>query len=123
MHLTSFALITFYVSQALAATYSLSDNYVGSNFLSTFVHENIADPTHGRVYARFYEKCLHFLTFRYFSSNYVDQATAVAKNLTFASGDTLILRADDTTILDPNGPGRNSVRIRSVKTYTTHVAM
>lgn len=57
------------------------------------------------------------------NSNYVDQETAVAKNLTFAECDTLVLRADDTTILDPNGPGRDSVRIRSVKTYTTHVAM
>lgn len=59
----------------------------------------------------------------YLFRNYVDQATAVSKNLTFASGDTLILRADDTTVLSASGPGRDSVRIRSVKTYTTHVAM
>ena len=57
------------------------------------------------------------------NSNYVDQDTAVAKNLTIARGDTLILRADDTTVLDPNGPGRDSVRIRSKKTYTTHVVV
>nr|2CL2_A Chain A, PUTATIVE LAMINARINASE [Phanerodontia chrysosporium]2W39_A Chain A, PUTATIVE LAMINARINASE [Phanerodontia chrysosporium]2W52_A Chain A, PUTATIVE LAMINARINASE [Phanerodontia chrysosporium] len=86
------------------ATYHLEDNWVGSAFLSTFTHEAIADPTHGRV-------------------NYVDQATALAKNLTYASGDTLILRADHTTTLSPSGPGRNSVRIRSIKTYTTHVAV
>jgi hypothetical protein len=54
--------------------------------------------------------------------NYVDQATALAKNLTFASADTLVLRADSTTVLNPSGAGRDSVRIRSVKTYTTHVA-
>ncbi|TCD62347.1 hypothetical protein EIP91_007045 [Steccherinum ochraceum] len=89
---------------ALAATYSLSDNHVGSDFLSSFVHEAIADPTHGRV-------------------NYVDQATAIAQNLTYASGNTLILRADSKATLDPSGPGRNSVRIRSQKTYTTHVTV
>ena len=55
--------------------------------------------------------------------NYVDQATALSKNLTFASGDTLILRSDDTTVLSASGPGRDSVRIRSTKAYTTHVAM
>ena len=53
--------------------------------------------------------------------NYVDQATALAQNLTYANGDTLILRADYWTTLDPNGPGRNSVRIQSNKQYTTHV--
>lgn len=92
------------IPSSYAATYHLEDNWVGSAFLSTFTHEAIADPTHGRV-------------------NYVDQATALAKNLTYASGDTLILRADHTTTLSPSGPGRNSVRIRSIKTYTTHVAV
>lgn len=56
-------------------------------------------------------------------SNYVNQATAVAQNLTYASGNTLVLRADHTTTLSASGPGRNSVRIRSVKTYTTHVSV
>lgn len=55
--------------------------------------------------------------------NYVDQATALSKNLTYANGNTLILRADDTTVLSPSGPGRDSVRIRSIKTYTTHVSV
>ena len=53
----------------------------------------------------------------------MDQATALSKNLTYASGDTLILRADHTTTLTPSGPGRASVRIKSVKTYTTHVSV
>jgi hypothetical protein len=89
---------------ASAATYKLQDNFVGEGFLSGFEHEAISDPTHGRV-------------------NYVDQGTAVAKNLTYAHGNTLILRADSTTTLSSGGPGRNSVRIRTKKTYTTHVAM
>ncbi|EKM54269.1 glycoside hydrolase family 16 protein [Phanerochaete carnosa HHB-10118-sp] len=104
MHATSFAILASCVSQALAATYALSDCYVGAAFLAAWQHQAIPDPTNGRV-------------------NYVDQATALAKNLTFVSDDSLILRADDTTVLDPNGPGRDSVRIQSVKAYTTHVVI
>ena len=59
----------------------------------------------------------------YLPRNYVDQATALAQNLTFASGNTLIMRADSRTTLSASGPGRNSVRIRSVKTYTTHAVV
>ena len=88
----------------VSAHYSLKDTYIGNDFYSGFQWETFDDPTHGRV-------------------NYVDQGTAVAKNLTYAHGNTLILRADSTTTLSPSGPGRNSVSIRSKKTYTTHVAM
>ncbi|KAG6807370.1 hypothetical protein H0H92_007814 [Tricholoma furcatifolium] len=91
-------------SSALGATYSLTDNIVGADFNSLFNYEAIADPTNGRV-------------------NYVDAATAAADNLTYASGDTFILRADYTTVLTADGPGRNSVRIRSNAAYTTHVAV
>ncbi|KAI5122192.1 hypothetical protein M0805_007089 [Coniferiporia weirii] len=87
-----------------AATYNLKDNFVGEGFYSGFTFEAIADPTQGRV-------------------NYVDQATAVADNLTFASSDTFIMRADSTTTLSASGPGRNSVRIKSDNTYTTHVVV
>ncbi|KZT36648.1 endo-1,3(4)-beta-glucanase [Sistotremastrum suecicum HHB10207 ss-3] len=99
-----FVSLVLAVTSVRAATYSLKDNFVGSSFLTGFTHEAIADPTHGRV-------------------NYVDQATALSKNLTYASGNTFIIRADDTTTLSASGPGRNSVRIRSVNTYTTHVAV
>ncbi|KAH7344535.1 putative laminarinase [Rhizoctonia solani] len=89
-------------SVAQAATYTVSDTFIGSSFLSGFTHEAIADPTHGRV-------------------NYVDQATAQRLNLTYASGNSLILRSDYTTTLSPSGAGRNSVRIQSKKQWTTHV--
>ena len=56
-------------------------------------------------------------------SNYIDQATALSKNLTFASGNSFILKADDTTVLSSSGPGRDSVRIQSNKAYTTHVSV
>ncbi|KDQ51417.1 glycoside hydrolase family 16 protein [Jaapia argillacea MUCL 33604] len=100
----AFAILASLVPAALAATYSLTDDYVGPNFLTGFTHQAIADPTNGRV-------------------NYVNQTTALAQNLTYVSSDTIIMRADDTTVLSASGPGRNSVRIQSVKTYTTHVAV
>ncbi|KAI6041497.1 glycoside hydrolase family 16 protein [Pisolithus marmoratus] len=64
----------------------------------------IPDPTHGRV-------------------NYVDSATAQRLGLAFATANSFVMRADDTTVLSPTGPGRNSVRIRSNNEYTTHVAV
>ncbi|KAG8691660.1 hypothetical protein FRC09_011564, partial [Ceratobasidium sp. 395] len=85
-------------SLARAATYSVSDTFIGSSFLTGFNHEAIADPTHGRV-------------------NYVDQATAQRLNLTYASSNSFIMRADYTTTLPASGPGRNSVRIQSKKQW------
>lgn len=42
-------------------------------------------------------------------------------NLTYASADHFVLRADYKTTLNPSGPGRNSVRIASNKQYKTSV--
>ena len=55
--------------------------------------------------------------------NYVDEATAQSLNLTYATSNTFIMRANDTTVLTSTGPGRNSVRIRTNNQYTTHVAV
>ncbi|KAJ6513760.1 laminarinase [Mycena vitilis] len=93
-----------FATSAFSATYQMSENIVGAGFYKSFNFEAIPDPTAGRV-------------------NYVDQATAVAANLTFNSDDTFVLRADHTAILDPSGPGRNSVRLRSKNAYSTHVAV
>ena len=86
---------------ALAA-YVKSESFVGQSFYDGFDFQAIADPTHGRV-------------------NYVDAQTAKDKNLTYASADSFVLRMDSTTVLDPAGAGRDSVRIRSKNTYPTHV--
>lgn len=32
-----------------ARNYAILDTYIGSSFLSGWVHQNISDPTHGRV--------------------------------------------------------------------------
>ncbi|KAI1790892.1 endo-beta-glucanase [Ganoderma leucocontextum] len=100
------ALLAFasFTTAALGATYSQADTYEGSQFLDGFQHMAIADPTSGRV-------------------NYVDQATALQKNLTYADDSTLIIRADDTTVLDASGPGRDSVRLMSTNVYENHVTV
>ncbi|KAG9007505.1 hypothetical protein FRB90_009376, partial [Tulasnella sp. 427] len=90
-----------------ARFYSITDSYVGPSFLTGFDHQTFGtagDPTHGRV-------------------NYTDQAFAISKNLTFTSSNTLILRADATTVLQSTDPGRNSVRIQSKKQYGTSVTV
>ncbi|KAJ7624602.1 glycoside hydrolase family 16 protein [Roridomyces roridus] len=93
------------ISTVHAGTYSRTENIVGSGFYNAFNFEAIPDPTDGRV-------------------NYVDQATAQAQNLTFASDNTFILRADFKTVISDSSPtGRNSVRIRTNNAYTTHAAV
>jgi hypothetical protein len=110
-------------STAAAEVWTLTDTFIGQDFLSGFTHETIADPTHGRVYVPSDLQLKAVLIVSRSPSNYVDQPTALAANLTFATADTLIMRADATTVLDPNGPGRNSIRIKSNKTYTQHTVV
>ncbi|KAG8960023.1 hypothetical protein FRC03_007136 [Tulasnella sp. 419] len=100
--LISFVTLASLTPSVMAATYGVSDTFIGRGFLDGFVHEAITDPTHGRV-------------------NYVNQATALAQNLTYASNNAFVIRADYKTRLNPNGPGRNSVRVRSKKQWKTHV--
>lgn len=58
-----------------------------------------------------------------FYRNYVDKTTALAQNLTYASSDHFVLRADYQTTLAAGGPGRNSVRLMSNKQFTKHVVV
>jgi hypothetical protein len=107
-------------------SYSLTDTVIGSTFYKFFIWEAIGDPTHGRVLVRLASLAL-LLTFLFClfatTRNYVDKATSIDSNLTFASSDTFILRGDYTSVLSPSGSGRDSVRIRSKKAYTNHVAV
>ncbi|KAK7058180.1 glycoside hydrolase family 16 protein [Favolaschia claudopus] len=98
----AFVAISSIVPSVLGGTYSRSENIVGQGFYNSFNFEAIGDPTNGRV-------------------QYVDKATAMSRNLTFASGNTFILRADSTSVT--GAPGRPSVRIRTNNAYTTHVAV
>ncbi|KAG7445068.1 glycoside hydrolase family 16 protein [Guyanagaster necrorhizus] len=101
---TAVALVSSLVSPVFGASYQQTDSFVGSQFYSGFSHQTISDPTNGRV-------------------NYVDVSTSKSRNLTYASGDTFILRADDTTVLSASGPGRNSVRLMSNNQYNSNSVM
>lgn len=68
-------------------------------------------------------RCEWWLTSFAADRNYVDQQTALAQNLTFATDTSFIMRADSFNTLNPAGPGRNSVRVRSNNAYTTHVSV
>jgi hypothetical protein len=105
-----------------ATAYNIVDTISGTGFYNAFEFQAISDPTHGRVYASlcFDLPSISLITV---TSNYVDQSTAQRLNLTYASGNTFILRADSTTRLSSGGAGRNSVRIRSRKTYNSHTAV
>ena len=44
-----FAFLATFLPSALAATYPLTDTFIGNQFLSGFQWQAIGDPTHGRV--------------------------------------------------------------------------
>ncbi|KAH9925579.1 putative beta-glucanase from glycoside hydrolase family GH16 [Fomitopsis serialis] len=88
----------------MAGPYTIAQTNVGSDFFNNFQWENISDPTNGRV-------------------EYVTKETAQAKNLTYATDDSFVMRADSTTNLTADGPGRMSNRIKSNTQYNTHVAV
>ncbi|TRM66551.1 concanavalin A-like lectin/glucanase domain-containing protein [Schizophyllum amplum] len=98
------ALTSALAAVASATTYHASEAFQGDGFYTGFSFEAIPDPTNGRV-------------------QYVDKATAQANNLTFATDDIFILRADRWTTLTAGGPGRQSVRIQSTKAYTNHISV
>ncbi|KAF5335812.1 hypothetical protein D9611_009637 [Ephemerocybe angulata] len=102
-HLLTLSSLTL---SALAGSYKLLKDIQGHDFLeeSVFSFEAIPDPTQGRV-------------------NYVSRSVAEGLNLTFASKDTFILRADARSVLSSSGPGRKSVRLKSVQDYKQHVAV
>ncbi|KAF8558266.1 endo-beta-glucanase [Imleria badia] len=85
-------------------TYSKALDITGAGFYDEFSFVASADPTHGRV-------------------KYVDQQTAQQDNLTYATLDSFILRADYKTYLAPSDPGRKSVRIQSNRQFTTFVGI
>ncbi|KIK68641.1 glycoside hydrolase family 16 protein [Collybiopsis luxurians FD-317 M1] len=82
--------------------YTQSDSHTSIGFFESFSFQAISDPTHGPV-------------------DYVDAETAANENLTYASADHFVLRTDHRSVHDPDGPGRKSVRIQSLKQYTTSV--
>ncbi|KII86820.1 glycoside hydrolase family 16 protein [Plicaturopsis crispa FD-325 SS-3] len=92
------------VLQVASGKYVRNTTISGDGFYKAFDFQNITDPSGGNV-------------------TYVDGTFAESANLTFASGTSFIARVDATTTLSATDGGRNSVRLRSNATYTTHVAV
>ncbi|KAH6884743.1 glycoside hydrolase family 16 protein [Coprinopsis sp. MPI-PUGE-AT-0042] len=99
-----FVVLTSLPLQANAIRYLLTETYQGTNFYDKFDWFSIPDWSHGRV-------------------NYTDRETSKRLNLTYATANTFILRGDYKTVLTADGPGRNSVRIRSKRAFKNHVAV
>ncbi|RXW21845.1 hypothetical protein EST38_g4019 [Candolleomyces aberdarensis] len=102
---TLVALAVCFVPEWVKGTsYTLDDEIVGYKFYHAFEWQSIVDPTHGRV-------------------QYVDMATSIRHNLTYATKDTFVLRGDYQKTLPPSGPGRMSARIMSKQVYKKHVVV
>ncbi|KZP26131.1 glycoside hydrolase family 16 protein [Athelia psychrophila] len=99
-----FLALAYASTSVLANTYSLQSSIVGSQFLSAFTFEAIADPTDGFV-------------------TYLSESAAQSAALISTTSTSFRMGADHTTVLNPSGAGRNSVRIKSTAAYTTHVAV
>ena len=124
LSVSSVATFLWFANSALAGRYSLSDSIIGTQFYDAFSFQDIADPTKGTVFVSF-SLAMGADTDASGRSirNYVDENTAKSKGLVRTTSNSITLRADDTTKLSANGPGRDSVRVRSNKSYTTHVAV
>jgi hypothetical protein len=98
--LSAGSLMLALLSSPVAATsYSLVETWQGEKFLDYFNFHTGADPTNGYV-------------------NYLDKASAESAGLVkVTDSGSVYLGVDHTTTLDPNGKGRDSVRIGSKKYY------
>lgn len=104
-------------------TYSKLVDITGPAFYDEFSFYNGADPTHGRVFASLFHCLLACSDQSCLLSTYIDQQVAQQYNLTYATDDAFILRADYSTYLEPSDPGRRSFRIVSNRQLTTSVVM
>ncbi|KAH7910586.1 concanavalin A-like lectin/glucanase domain-containing protein [Hygrophoropsis aurantiaca] len=86
------------VQTTMPKPYALNASFEGRDFLTAFNWETIDDPTHGRV-------------------NYVNKDMALQNNLTFASGNKFVMRADDRNVVLSQARGRDSIRITSYAAY------
>ncbi|TEB31647.1 hypothetical protein FA13DRAFT_1791415 [Coprinellus micaceus] len=88
------------ISGVAAGSYVLSDSIVGTGFYDFFDWHTQPDPAPGRI-------------------EYVDQQTAKSLNLTYADGNTFVLRPKASSMLDPAGLDRKSVKILSRRPIPT----
>ncbi|KAI8972244.1 concanavalin A-like lectin/glucanase domain-containing protein [Trametes punicea] len=89
---------------SVRAHFVLTDEYVGRDFLQSWSWFTGDDPTHGAV-------------------NYLSQADSLNENLTYATENSFIMRADFQKIVPFGARGRDSVRISSLKAYDEAVVV
>ncbi|KAI9510935.1 concanavalin A-like lectin/glucanase domain-containing protein [Russula earlei] len=82
------------LTQCASAWFYLDKEWIGEAFFDGWDWETENDPTHGRV-------------------NYVSQADAMSKNLSYVEDGQFFMRADDVSIVDTTARGRDSIRISS----------
>ncbi|KAH9047156.1 concanavalin A-like lectin/glucanase domain-containing protein [Lactarius hengduanensis] len=92
------ATLSLSLAPCARAFFYLQDEWIGEEFFQGWDWVTKDDPTHGRV-------------------NYVSQAEAQNKSLTYADGGKFFMRADNRTLVAPSARGRDSIRISSQKTY------
>jgi hypothetical protein len=109
------------LTQCTNANFYLKDKWIADDFFRSWSWETEDDPTHGRV-------------------NFVSQAEAISKNLSYGTiflrvprvslaicvyltatssveNNTFVMRADNSSIVNPSARGRDSVRISSQNAY------
>ncbi|CAG8126284.1 unnamed protein product [Penicillium olsonii] len=92
-------MLALLASPVAAQSYNLVENWQGKNFLDYFNFHVGTDPTNGYV-------------------NYLDQKSAESAGLVkVTDSGSVYLGVDHTTKLNPNGKGRDSVRIGTKKYY------
>ncbi|TGO39017.1 hypothetical protein BHYA_0062g00200 [Botrytis hyacinthi] len=93
-------LCTFSCLASMTSGYKLVHNYDHTNWFTSFVYENLPDPTNGNV-------------------NYVSLADAQKLGLTKVIGNQVYMGVDNTTVLSDKVNGkRNSIWVESVHEFT-----
>lgn len=115
------------LTQCTNANFYLKDKWIADDFFRSWNWETEDDPTHGRV-------------------NFVSQAEAISKNLSYGTiflrvsrvslatcvhltatssveNNTFVMRADNSSIVDPSARGRDSVRISSQNAYVNSIVV
>ena len=105
---------------AAAQTYHLIDNYDNTNWLQKFTVQNVCESSRPPSAVLLFETNseryqITDLTGGYVT--YVAEGTALQEGLIKTIGNQVYLGVDYTSVLDPNGPGRNSVRLMSNNAY------
>ncbi|KAI0675187.1 concanavalin A-like lectin/glucanase domain-containing protein [Trametes maxima] len=101
--IAAFSLVSL-LMPPVRANFVLTDEFIGRDFLQSWEWTTIDDPTHGRV-------------------NYLSMLDSLNENLTYASDDKFIMRADFQKVVPPTARGRDSVRISSYRAYDESVAI